>query len=161
MKQQMIQIGFVHLLTTSVDLFSEFAFASILTPHEQWYERVFGLESEHQQGFNKVCQRILGDLLGMFEASLFAPKTTTKSKFFLARPSLPPGTQWFQVHRKNSRDAGGCAPNKRRIVGSGARPFSDDDEMGDGIHGNTVAEAKWTGPYDTSRIASRRTRCRK
>jgi hypothetical protein len=83
MKEDRIQIGFANLLTTSDDLFSEFAFASILTPHEQWYECIFALECEHQQGFNKVCQRILGDLLTMFEAALFAPKTTTRSKFFL------------------------------------------------------------------------------
>jgi hypothetical protein len=41
------------------------------------------LEPEHQEGFDKVCQRILGDLFGMFEASLFAPKTTNKAKCFL------------------------------------------------------------------------------
>ena len=83
LKEEMIENGFVNLLTKCDDLFNEFAFASILTPHEQWYEHVFGLEANHQRGFNEVCQRILGDLLGMFEESLFAPKTTTKSKFYL------------------------------------------------------------------------------
>jgi hypothetical protein len=83
LKEDMIQIGFASLLTTSDELFIEFAFSSILTSHEQWYERLFALECEHQQGFNSVCQRILGDLLMMFEAAMFAPKTTTRSKFFL------------------------------------------------------------------------------
>jgi hypothetical protein len=82
LKEDKIQIGFVNLLTTS-DLFNEFAFASILTPHEQWYQCVFTLHSDYQQGFNKVCQRIIGDLFGMFEAALFAPKTTTRAKFYL------------------------------------------------------------------------------
>jgi hypothetical protein len=79
LKEDMIRIGFATLLTTSDDLFVEFAFASILTPHEPWYECVFTLESERQQSFNKVCQHILGDLFGMFEAALFAPKTTTRA----------------------------------------------------------------------------------
>jgi hypothetical protein len=73
----------VRLLTTSDNLFEESAFASILTPHENWYKSVFALESQHHPVFDMVCQRILGDLLGMFEASLFAPKTTTRSKFYL------------------------------------------------------------------------------
>lgn len=78
----MIQIGFANLLTTSNKLFREFAHASILAPNKQWHESVFALESDHQQGFNKLFQRILGDLLGMFEAAQFALKTTASSKFF-------------------------------------------------------------------------------
>jgi hypothetical protein len=84
LKEDTIQIGFANLLITSDNLFGEFASASILTPHEQWYEQVcFALESKHQQGFKKVCQWILGDLFGMFEAALLAPKTTTGVQFCL------------------------------------------------------------------------------
>jgi hypothetical protein len=79
LKEDMIHIG----LTASNHLFGEFTFASILSAHKQWYECVFALASEHQQGFNQVCQRILGDLFGMFEDVLFSPKTTTRTKFFL------------------------------------------------------------------------------
>jgi hypothetical protein len=83
LKEDTIQNGFAYFLTTSNELFGEFAFASILTDHEKWYESVYALESGHQQGFNEVCQRILGDLLRMFEVALFAPKTTTRSKYYL------------------------------------------------------------------------------
>jgi hypothetical protein len=83
LKEDTIPIEFASLLTTSDNLFQELAFANILAPHEQWHERVFALGAEHQQVFNKVCQRILGDLFGMFEAALLAPKTTTKAKFYL------------------------------------------------------------------------------
>jgi hypothetical protein len=71
------------LLTTDNNLFGEFVVASIFTPHQSWYEKVFKLECEHHQGFDNVCQQILGDLFEMFEVSLFAPKTTTQAKYFL------------------------------------------------------------------------------
>jgi hypothetical protein len=100
LKEETIHIGFTHLLTTSDNLFGEFAFASILSPHEPWYECVFALSAEHQQGFNRVCQRILGDLLGMFEDALFLPKTTTRAKFFPC-PPLPTGRQWIKIYNKN------------------------------------------------------------
>jgi hypothetical protein len=74
---------FASWLATSDELFEEFAYASILTLHEKWYERIFTLEQEHQEGFDRVCQRIVGDLFGMFEASLFAPKTTNRANYFL------------------------------------------------------------------------------
>ena len=82
-KEGPIHNGFPSLLATSNELFEEFAHASILTRHEKWCECVFTLEPEHQEGFDKVCQRIVGNLFGMFEASLlFAPKTTNRSKCF-------------------------------------------------------------------------------
>jgi hypothetical protein len=83
LKEDMIHIGFANFLTISDNLFGEFAFASILSPHKQWYECVFALASKHQQGFHKVCQRIIGGLLWMFEDVFFSPKTTTRAKCFL------------------------------------------------------------------------------
>jgi hypothetical protein len=83
LKEGPVHDGFASLLATSNELFEEFAHASILTRHKKWCECVFTLEPEHQEGFDKVCQRILGNLFGMFEASLFAPKTTNKAKCFL------------------------------------------------------------------------------
>jgi hypothetical protein len=68
------------LLATS-DLFKESTFASVLTPHGNWCQSVRALESEHHLVFDMVCQRILGDSFGMFEAALFAPRTTTRTKF--------------------------------------------------------------------------------
>ncbi len=83
LKEGHVHNGFASSLATSNELFEEFVCASILTRHEKWHECIFTLEPEHQEGFDKVCQRILGDLFGMFEASLFAPKTTNKAKCFL------------------------------------------------------------------------------
>jgi hypothetical protein len=83
LKEGPVHNGFASSLATSNELFEEFAYASILTRHEKWYESIFTLEPEHQEGVDKVCQRIVGDLFGMFEASLFAPKTTNRAHYFL------------------------------------------------------------------------------
>jgi hypothetical protein len=80
LKEDTVQNGFANFLITSDNLFEEFAFASLFTLREQWYECVFTMELEHRQGFNKVCQRIEGDLFGIFEATLFAPNTTATRK---------------------------------------------------------------------------------
>jgi hypothetical protein len=100
LKEYTIPIGFANLLTTSVDLFGEFTFASLIPPHKKLYECVFTLASKHQQGFNQVRQRILGDLFGMFEAALFTPKTITRAQFFTCSPQST-GRQWFQIHSMN------------------------------------------------------------
>lgn len=86
--------------------------------------------------FGKVCQGIVaGGFLGMFKVSLLAPSKTTARAKFSARP-------WFQVHSKNSRDAVGCGANKQQNCRSGASPFQNAGEMGDGIHDHTVAQAQ-------------------
>jgi hypothetical protein len=82
LKEGPVHNGFAAKLVSN-ELLEEFAFASILTTHEKWYKCLFTLDSKHKDDFDKVCQRIVGDLFVMFKTSLFAPKTTNRAKYFL------------------------------------------------------------------------------